>query len=267
MRRSAAVFLTGVLASVVSPQETSYSFEQEQLRHARVQEAAKKDAAWRALFAQKNLHYPPRRVLLLAFKRESILEVWSSDGDAQSYVLVKSFHICASSGQAGPKRHVGDGQVPEGFYEIDQFNPQSNFYLSLHVSYPNASDKILSSRGNPGGDIFVHGNCVTIGCLPITDDGIKEVYWLGVLARQAGEKRIPIWIFPRRLSDEGFRALTEQHHEQTDLVSFWGNLKEGYDVFAKEHKVPAISVSSDGRYHFRYHAAWSAEQIRQRHAD
>lgn len=252
MWRSVALLLTGVLAGELCAQQQSRSFRQEQLSHVRVQAAAKeKDAPWRALFAKKRMQFPPRRLLLLAFKRESTLEVWSPDGDSKKYVLMKSFPVCASSGQAGPKRRVGDGQVPEGFYEIDRFNPQSNFYLSLRVSYPNESDRILGSHGNWGGDIFVHGNCVTIGCLPITDDGIKEVYWLAVLARQAGQKAIPIWIFPCRLSDGGFRTLAEKHRQEPELVAFWGNLKEGFDLFEKERRVPMISVSQDGRYHFQ----------------
>lgn len=165
----------GVLASRVCAQKHPGSFQQQQLAHARVQVAAKeRDARWRHVFAEKNVQFPPRRLFLLAFKREATLELWASDDDTQKYVLLKSFHICSSSGQAGPKRRVGDGQVPEGFYEIDRFNPQSNFYLSLRVSYPNASDRILGTHGNWGGDIFVHGNCVTIGCMPITDDGSKR---------------------------------------------------------------------------------------------
>jgi murein L,D-transpeptidase YafK len=173
-------------------------FANSKLVHTRVKTAAhEKDAELRALFAQKNLSYPPRQILLRAFKRETMLEVWVSSTDAQNYTLLKSFRICSSSGQLGPKRRYGDSQVPERFYEIDHFNPESAYYLSLHVSYPNASGRVLASHSNPGGDIFVHGNCVTIGCLPITDDGIKQVYWLAVSAKQSGQAHIPIWIFPR----------------------------------------------------------------------
>jgi len=73
----------------------------------------------------------------------------------------------------GPKRRFADEQLPEGFYELDWFNPQSNFYLSLHVSYPNAADRMLGSKASLGDDFFLHGNCVTIGRIPITDDGIQ----------------------------------------------------------------------------------------------
>jgi murein L,D-transpeptidase YafK len=115
--------------------------------------------------------------------------------------------------------------VPEGFYELDWFNPQSNFYLSLHVSYPNESDRILGSRTNPGGDIFLHGNCVTIGCLPITDDGIKEVYWLAVLAHTAGQTRLPIEIFPARLTDHELDQLSSERRGEPQVVEFWENLR------------------------------------------
>jgi len=244
--------LGALAATTLCPQQTTHSFLEEQLAHPRVKAAAReKDATWRELYQEKNLHFPPRQLLLLAFKREALLEVWSSDAAASPFVFVKSFRICSSSGQLGPKRRYGDQQVPEGFYEFDQFNPESRFLLSLHVSYPNSSDRILSSRDNPGGDIFVHGNCVTIGCLPITDDGIKELYWLAVLAGQAGQKRIPIWIFPCQLTDDAFDALAQKHKQEPALVAFWSNLKEGFDVFQKEHQIPDITVSSDGRYHFR----------------
>jgi len=252
MRARLAAPLSLLLATSLCPQQTAHSFVDEQLAHPRVKLAAReKDAAWRALFQEKKLHFPPGRLLLLAFKRESILEVWSSDRPAAGFSLVKSFRICATSGRLGPKRRYGDGQVPEGFYEIDQFNPESAFLLSLHVSYPNPSDRILGPRGHLGGDIFVHGNCVTIGCIPITDDGIKEVYWLAVLARQSGQRRIPIWIFPSRLTDDRFNALARAHSREPDLVAFWANLKEGFAFFERDHRLPEITISADGRYQFR----------------
>jgi murein L,D-transpeptidase YafK len=150
----------------------------------------------------------------------------------------------------GPKRRFGDEQVPEGFYELDWFNPQSNFFLSLHISYPNASDRILGSRQNPGGDIFLHGNCASIGCIPITDEGIKEVYWLAVLVHNQSQQRLPIEIFPARLTDEGLKALVAAHHNQRALINFWGNLKEGYDYFEKNHRLPRIKTRTDGAYSF-----------------
>ena len=154
------------------------------------------------LFATKALGYPPKAILLRAFKKEAELELWALNS-AGTYSLVKQYSICATSGIFGPKRRFGDEQVPEGFYDLDRFNPQRNFYLSLHVSYPNAADRIVGTRQNLGGNIFLYGNCVTIGCIPVTDDGNKEIYWLAVLARDSGQLHIPVEIYPARLTAPG----------------------------------------------------------------
>lgn len=120
----------------------------------------------------------------------------------------------------------------------------------MHINYPNASDRILGYRQNLGGDIFLHGNCASIGCIPITDDGIKEVYWLAVLVHSQGQEHFPIHIFPARLTDDGLRSLAATHRNQPELISFWGNLKEGYDLFQNNHHVPRITTRRDGSYAF-----------------
>src|SRR5712691_1661125 len=89
---------------------------------------------------------------------------------------------------------VGDGQVPEGFYEVSALNPWSRFLLSLKVSYPNALDR---GFGRTGGDIFIHGSCVTTGCIPIEDGPIQELYVIVADARARGA-RIEVHIFPGR---------------------------------------------------------------------
>jgi murein L,D-transpeptidase YafK len=156
----------------------------------------------------------------------------------------------------GPKRRFGDEQVPEGFYDLDWFNPQSNFFLSLHISYPNASDRILGSHQNPGGDIFLHGNCASIGCIPITDDGIKEVYWLAVLVHSQrqlnsrAQQHLPIQIFPARLTDNSLKSLAATHPNQPDLLAFWRNLKQGYDLFENTHQLPHVKTGPRGAYEF-----------------
>lgn len=104
--------------------------------------------------------------------------------------------------------------MPDGFYLLDWFKPQSNFVLSLHINYLNAADRILGSQENPGGDIFLHGNCASIGCIPITDDEIKEVYWMAVLAKAAGLRELPIEIFPARLTNSGYKSLAMDHRNQ-----------------------------------------------------
>ena len=153
---------------------------------------------------------------------------------------MKKYDFCTTSGRLGPKRIQGDGQIPEGFYRISHFNPKSSFLLSLKVNYPNASDKILSDPDKPGGDIYIHGGCQTIGCIPITNDKIQEVYLLSVLAKTEGGE-IPIHIFPFKMTEENIgRNLAESPQHEV----FWGSLKNGFDVFEKEKKVPDIEVSS-----------------------
>lgn len=226
------------------------AFRDEQWKFPRVRTAAKeKDESLKQLFASQGLSYPPKGMLLRAFKKEAVLELWVENSSG-TYALAKNYSICATSGILGPKRRFGDEQVPEGFYELDWFNPQSNFYLSLHVSYPNGADRILGSKQNLGGDIFLHGNCVTIGCIPITDDGIKEIYWLAVLARNSGQAHIPIEIFPARLTTEGLDKLAVARRNEPEIVAFWSNLKEGFDFFEKHHRPPVVRFLGGGRYAF-----------------
>jgi murein L,D-transpeptidase YafK len=237
-------------APSTSPQEGK-SFREQQSAFPRVRVAAKeKDNILRNRFVQEGLNYPPNTIFLRAFKKEGLLELWVADRPNKDYSLEHTYRICTSSGTLGPKRRYGDEQVPEGFYTLDWFNPQSNFYLSLHVSYPSASDRILGSHQNPGGDIFLHGNCASIGCIPITDDGIKEVYWLAVLARTSGQKEIPIEIFPARLTDEDFKALAANNRGRPDVMAFWGNLKMGFDYVERNHRPPKVRVGRDGKYEF-----------------
>ena len=231
--------------------EEMATFRDLQWKFPRVRVASKeKDEVLRNRFKEKGVSYPPHAVLLRAFKQEAMLELWANDAADKPLTLVHQYSICTSSGVLGPKRRFGDEQVPEGFYDLDWFNPQSNFYLSLHISYPNASDRILGSHQNPGGDIFLHGNCASIGCIPITDDGIKEVYWLEVLVHSQGQKRLPIEIFPAKLTDVGLQKLKASHPNQPALLAFWSNLKGGFDVFEKTHRIPLVKVRADGAYLF-----------------
>ena len=246
--RPQRVLLALALAAAAS--SAGSGFREEQSRFPRVRAAGReKDGELRRLFAREGLAYPPAAILLRAFKKEAQLEVWARTPSG-SYALAKTYPICATSGVLGPKRRSGDEQVPEGFYTLDWFNPQSNFHLSLHISYPNRSDRILGSHDNPGGNIFLHGNCVTIGCVPITDEGIKEVYWLAMLARSSGQKEIPIQIFPARLNDAGLDRLVPYYRGRPELLAFWQNLQEGYRQFEREHRPPRVAVDSTGRYVF-----------------
>ncbi len=222
-----------------------------QLTHEHVRIArAENEEKLRALFAEKHLAYPPRGLFLRAFKSEAKLEVWAAGSDGERLSMVKSYPICAGSGKLGPKRREGDLQVPEGFYKITLFNPESDFYLSLGINYPNASDKILSDKKRPGGNIMIHGNCVTIGCIPIQDKNIKELYWMCLQAREAGQEVIPVHVLPAVLDSAGMTKLRNDFSGDSTRIAFWENLKPGYDLFEQTHVCPMVGVDERGRYVF-----------------
>ena len=209
----------------------------------RVREAyAQKGHIVKKMLSKKSIDFDSLNIFFRAFKKEKILEVWGKNMFDEKYQLIITYDICKSSGQLGPKRREGDYQVPEGVYYIDRMNPKSLFHLSLGLNYPNASDKILSDIDAPGSDIFIHGSCITVGCLPMTDDKIKEIYLFAELAKRSGQEEIPVHIFPFKMTDKNI------NRENSEYRNFWKNLKDGYDFFEINHKVPSINVDSEGRY-------------------
>jgi murein L,D-transpeptidase YafK len=229
----------------------SGSFKQNQLKNSRVKTAYdEKETLVKRLFTEKNLAFVGFHLFIRAFKREQLLEIWIKEKNKDVFSLLHTYRFCSTSGDLGPKRKEGDLQIPEGFYHINHFNPLSNFYLSLGVSYPNASDRILSDSKRPGGAIYIHGNCVTIGCIPITDEGIKEVYVLAVEARNNGQEKIPLHIFPSKLDERGMSYLKQNYTSSPDVIRFWENLQPVYQDFEKEKKLKAVNVNKKGEYYF-----------------
>jgi murein L,D-transpeptidase YafK len=224
-------------------------FARAQLQHPRVFEArVNARHGIKKLYRERDIPYPAAEVFMRVFKRERVLELWARPPGADRFALLKEYPICALAGEIGPKRRQGDNQTPEGFYEIDSFNPNSEYLLSLHVNYPNASDRVLGNRANPGGAIFIHGGCKTIGCIAVTDEAIEELYWIAVEARAAGQERIPVHIFPSRLTDAEMALLEGVFDDEPQLVRFWRNLQPGYLFFERNRIVPEVSVDARGRY-------------------
>lgn len=224
------------------------SFKSTQLKQGRVKIAyEQKEPLIQSLFKTAKLEYDDFNLFIRAFKKEEILEVWVKGKNQETFVLLQTYNFCTSSGTLGPKRKEGDLQIPEGIYHINHFNPQSNFCLSLGLNYPNAADKILSDKQHPGGSIYIHGNCVTIGCIPITDDKIKELYVLAVEARNNGQEKIPVHIYPTRLTDKAISFLKENHNTSGHL-KFWENLKLVYDDFEQSKKLKRVNITTAGLY-------------------
>lgn len=223
-----------------------------QMQYPRVKEAFSEK--WDALkkdIQNMGMETSGFNVLLCGFKAEKKLEVYLSSKGERTFRHFKTYDFCTLSGELGPKRKQGDYQIPEGFYHIDRFNPSSNFHLSLGINYPNASDKLLSDKKSPGGDIFIHGNCVSVGCVPITDDLIKELYVLCVEAAEGGQKKIPVYLFPARMTETAMESIRKMYRHNAGLLDFWNNLKEGYDLWEKYKQPLKWKVNEKGKYLFQ----------------
>jgi len=187
-------------------------------------------------------------VLIRVFKMECVMEMWVQRPDGK-YIKFKQFDIYAMSGLLGPKRRQGDKQVPEGFYYINEFNPQSNYYLSLGINYPNQSDIESSAAEKLGGDIFIHGAQCSAGCMAMSNYYIEDIYMCAVKARSNGQEKIPVEIFPFKMTPQNM-AYYLNFKPYKIYAQFWGDLKKGYDFFEKYNRVPDVVVGKNGIYQF-----------------
>jgi murein L,D-transpeptidase YafK len=215
--------------------------------HAQVEDRvtaarAQSEVLVRQRFATAGVAYPAEELFLRAFKREAVIEVWAR-GAQDRLRLIHTYAWTVNSGQPGPKRREGDLQIPEGFYQIDAFNPESRFHLSLRVNYPNASDRVRSDPEKPGFDIYIHGNEVSVGCLALGDAAIEEVYLMALDARN--RETIATHIFPARMQGAEWEKLRAAHPA---LAPFWAELQPGFDAFERSQRVPRVTVEEDGRY-------------------
>ncbi len=181
-------------------------------------------------------------ILIRSYKKESELEVWKRKANGQ-YTLLKTFPMCRWSGQLGPKVREGDRMAPEGFYAISpaQMNPNSAYYVSFNMGYPNAYDR---SYGRTGAHLMVHGACSSAGCYSMTDDQIGEIYALVREAQNAGQKAVQMQALPFRMTPENLAK-----HRLDSNIGFWKNLKEGADYFEVTRDEPQVAVAG-GRYVF-----------------
>ncbi|MGA8170446.1 MAG: murein L,D-transpeptidase family protein [Methylocystis sp.] len=185
--------------------------------------------------------------LIRAYKKEAEMEVWKMRPDG-SYVHVKTYPMCRWSGQLGPKTREGDRQVPEGFYTINpgQLNPNSSYYLSFNVGYPNAYDRAL---GHTGGTIMVHGVCSSMGCFSMTDQQIGEIYAIVRTSLNAGQNAVQMQSYPFHMTVENLAR-----HRLDPNIAFWKQLKEGNDHFEVTKREPQVAVCGK-RYVFDAAAA------------
>lgn len=194
-----------------------------------------------ALMAEKGMHQQSP-VLIRSFKKESELEVWKK-GRSGRYELLKTYPICRWSGQLGPKKREGDRMAPEGFYHITPalMNPNSSFYLSFNMGYPNAFDR---AHGRTGAHLMVHGACSSMGCYSMSDDQIAEIYALVREAHNGGQRAVQMQAMPFRMTAENLAR-----HRYNPNMNFWRNIKEGSDLFEVAKVEPRVSVCQ-ARYAF-----------------
>jgi hypothetical protein len=130
-------------------------------------------------FELAGVDYPPQRIQLIALKRSRRLELWAYQENRWHFV--HDYAVFAASGTRGPKLREGDKQVPEGFYQIVDLNPNSHFHLSMKLNYPNAFDWMQATREGrkkPGSNIFIHGSAWSSGCLAIGNRYVEELFYL-----------------------------------------------------------------------------------------
>jgi murein L,D-transpeptidase YafK len=253
LMKNLAVILSCLLATSAFAQGgPSASFVDFQRTLQRPNDALKKkEDTLKKQFEAKGLVWPAKYIYIRSFKYDGQLEVWVKNDRKEPYKLFKTYRVCAMAGTLGPKRMAGDYQVPEGFYYINEFNPNSNYHLSLGLNYPNESDKILSDSLRPGGDIYIHGSCVTVGCIPLTDDYIEEVYILAAYAKAAGEDYIPVHIYPVRFNvKKSADYLAYLCRTDASLKTFSERLEQVFDHFELTHQLPVIMTDARGDYVF-----------------
>lgn len=172
-------------------------------------------------------------MLVRLFKQEAELEVWKQNRDGK-FALLKTYPICRWSGDLGPKVKEGDRQAPEGFYSITpaQMNPNSGYYLSFNMGYPNAYDR---SWGRTGSQLMVHGDCSSRGCYAMTDEQISEIYALGRESFFGGQNAFQVQAYPFRMT-----AQNMARHRNNPNMPFWKMIKEGNDHFEVTKQEPKV---------------------------
>jgi murein L,D-transpeptidase YafK len=198
-------------------------------------------AATYALMSEKGMS-KDQPILIRSYKKESELEVWKRKANGQ-YALLKTYPMCRWSGQLGPKIREGDRMAPEGFYAISpaQMNPNSAYYVSFNMGYPNAYDR---AHGRTGAHLMVHGACSSAGCYSMTDDQMGEIYALVREAHNGGQRTVQMQALPFRMTPENLAK-----HRLDSNIAFWKNLKEGTDYFEVTGDEPQVAVNG-GRYVF-----------------
>ena len=176
---------------------------------------------------------PTDPIVVRIFKEESELEIWKRTSTGR-YALLKTYPMCRWSGQLGPKTKSGDRQAPEGFYHVNasMLNPNSQYYLSFNLGYPN---RLEAALGYSGEALMVHGACSSSGCYAMTDEGVAEIYAVAREALRGGQQVFQVQAYPFRMTPRNMAK-----HRDDRNYAFWQNLKRGYDLFEVTKQPPQV---------------------------
>ncbi|WP_099867469.1 L,D-transpeptidase family protein [Pararhizobium haloflavum] len=174
-------------------------------------------------------------IMMRIFKEENLLEIWKAKSSGR-YEKIAEYEICKWSGALGPKRQEGDRQAPEGFYTVSrhQMNPNSSYYLSFNLGYPNKFDR---SHGRTGSNLMVHGACSSAGCYSMSDENVLEIYAFAREAFRGGQDAFQVQAFPFRMTAENMAR-----NRDNPNYEFWKMLKVGYDHFELTKTPPKVDV-------------------------
>ena len=185
-------------------------------------------------FSQADVAYPPKEVALLAFKKERQIELWARENSEKKWKQIHTYPLTAFSGRLGPKLQAGDHQIPEGVYHLTSFNPYSSYHLSMMVSYPNNFDRlqaIKDGRRKLGGDIFLHGKSLSVGCLAVGDYAIDQLF---LLARRVGLSHVKVIIAPNDLRKE--KPATANFAQPRWLSELYNQIATALSEFSKQKR-------------------------------
>ena len=199
-----------------------------------------------------------------AFKKEAQVRVFARRaGRNTPFVLLKVFPITGSPftypaggdpDRAGPKTIEGDFRVPEGCYGLVWQNQWSDFYLGYLLSYPHEGDRIRRDfwRAGPrsGGAIVLHGEAATIGCIPVGNAAIEEIFLLLNKNGRADRGYARIHIFPCRFDvPENQRILDYYARARPELAPFWECLRLVYQHFEETRQLPEVGFDAETGYY------------------
>lgn len=263
----------------VDPIEPWNASKSERLRNkniiARIEKMVGKTMQYWTEKAEVN--YPPKCVVFRNFKLESEFEIWGGNTD-KDLKLIKTFEVCAADFQPGPKLKQGDYKTPEGFYELrtlldsriswmwinlddeqldDRGAVGEGSSFKLFMPYPNSYDRKrtrdnLGKGVSTGGEICLHGNCASAGCISFRNNLYSAVYLFAQHHNNSKYGNPTIHSFPFRFTErtKKYYADKAEGMNTENALNFWADLEKGYTKFNENPKRLRWSVTESG-YKFK----------------